>query len=131
MITKQRVVLYTRSMKRVASERLSEWLKQPSRRPLLVRGARQVGKTWLVRTLARSARRELVELNFERDPNAIRWFTPNDPRQILDELSLGLDRKIEPERALLFLDEIQAAPLLLPKLRWFGEELAELPVIAA
>jgi predicted AAA+ superfamily ATPase len=56
---------------------LDRWLLDPRRRPLVLRGARQVGKTWLVRELAARSGRELVELNFERDPTlaAACWFS--------------------------------------------------------
>jgi predicted AAA+ superfamily ATPase len=72
-----------------------------------------------------------VELNFERDPRYARLFSASDPKQILGELSLLFGRDIPVERSLLFLDEIQAAGAILGKLRWFAEELPELPVIAA
>jgi hypothetical protein len=72
-----------------------------------------------------------VELNFERDPRLARVFSASDPTQILGELSLFLGRDIPVDRSLLFLDEIQAAGALLGKLRWFAEELPQLPVIAA
>jgi uncharacterized protein len=118
-------------MQRSLSESLQRWLSDEGRRPLVLRGARQVGKTWLVRDLASSQGRELVELNFERDPHLARHFASNDPATILGELSLRLGRDIEPQRCLLFLDEIQAAGDVLAKLRWFYEELPALPVIAA
>ena len=118
-------------MKRDLSERLGAWLVDPDRRPLVLRGARQVGKTWLVRELARQASLDLVELNFEREPGLKRHFATNDPERILGELSLALGREIDPARSLLFLDEIQAAGELLAKLRWFYEELPRLPVVAA
>ncbi len=97
----------------------------------MLRGARQVGKTWLVRDVARQANRALVELNFERDPRTARVFAASDPKQILGELSLLIGRDIPAARSLLFLDEIQAAGAILGKLRWFAEELPQLPVIAA
>ena len=118
-------------MKRLSSACLDSWLEDPQRRPLVLRGARQVGKTWLVRDLATRAERDLVELNFERDPQLKRFFASNDPAKILGELSLVLNRGISPERSLLFLDEIQAAGDLLAKLRWFYEEMPALPVVAA
>ena len=118
-------------MKRTASQDLVEWLNAADRRPLVLRGARQVGKTWLVRDLAETAKRRLIELNFERDSSAARAFESNDPRRILGELSLLVGEPIEPRSALLFLDEIQAADALLSKLRWFYEEVPELPVVAA
>jgi predicted AAA+ superfamily ATPase len=90
-----------------------------------------VGKTWLVRDLAARSDRKLVEIDFERDPTLRRHFETNDPRRILGELSLALRREIRAESALLFLDEIQAAGEVIPKLRWFHEELPSLPVVAA
>ena len=117
-------------MKRSISEQLDAWLIDPDRRPLVLRGARQVGKTWLVRDLAARSGRDLVELNFERDPQQRRFFASNDPREILGELSLFLGRDIYSKRSLLFLDEIQAAGELLAKLRWFYEEAPEFPVLA-
>jgi hypothetical protein len=118
-------------MKRVVEQRLDSWLASPTRQPLVLRGARQVGKTWLVRDLATRARRRLVEVNFERDPSLKRHFSSNDPRRILGELSLALSVDIDPAASLLFLDEIQAAGEVLAKLRWFYEELPQLPVAAA
>lgn len=118
-------------MKRDLRGSLDAWLGDSERRPLVLRGARQVGKTWLVRDLANRCSRDLVELNFEREPGLKRHFASNDPAQILGELSLVLGREIDPARSLLFLDEVQAAGELLAKLRWFYEELPGLPVVAA
>jgi uncharacterized protein len=118
-------------VKREASEKLDAWLTRPRRKPLVLRGARQVGKTWLVRELARRSKRELIELNFERNPGLARHFDASEPRAVLAELSLALGRDVDPSRSLLFLDEIQAAGQLFGKLRWFAEELPELPVLAA
>ncbi|MEM9874222.1 MAG: AAA family ATPase [Myxococcota bacterium] len=116
---------------RAASARLDRWLERPGRRPLVLRGARQVGKTWLVRDLAMRTGLDLLEVNFERDPNAAVAFASNDPGVILGELSLLFGRPIDRTRSLLFLDEIQARPELLAKLRWFFEESPELAVVAA
>jgi predicted AAA+ superfamily ATPase len=118
-------------MKRAAELSLTGWLHEPRRKPLVLRGARQVGKTWLVRDLAARSKLDLVEVNFERDPRLARAFAGTDPEAVLGDLSLALGREIEPRRALLFLDEIQAAGDVLARLRWFGEELPRLPVVAA
>lgn len=118
-------------MFRKASIELSGWLRSSGRKPLVLRGARQVGKTWLVRDLARSASLELLELNFERNPEYARLFRENSPESMFSEICLQLNRREEPEKCLLFLDEVQAAPELLAKLRWFAEEMPSLAVVAA
>jgi predicted AAA+ superfamily ATPase len=81
--------------------------------------------------LARHSQRDLIEINFERDPSYRKHFSANDPRRVLDDLSLLLGREVKPRQTILFLDEIQAAGEVLAKLRWFMEEMPELPVIAA
>jgi predicted AAA+ superfamily ATPase len=118
-------------VKRAIATSLDAWLLDPQRRPLVLRGPRQVGKTWLVRDLAARNGRDLVELNLERDPGLARLFASPDPKRVLGELSLAFDREVSPERSLLFLDEIQAAGALLARLRWFHEEMPALPVVAA
>ncbi len=108
-------------MLRSLAPSLDAWLADPSRRPLVLRGARQVGKTWLVRDLAARNGRELVEANLERDPRLARVFAGGDPRRMLGDLALALRRPIAPGQTLLFLDEIQAAPQAFGSLRWFAE----------
>ena len=118
-------------MPRRALTYLTAWLESPSRKPVVMRGARQVGKTWLVRELAQLHNKNLIELNFERNPQYQTLFESNDPTVILMQISARLNRTINPQTALLFLDEIQVVPVLLSKLRWFAEELPDLPVITA
>jgi uncharacterized protein len=110
---------------------LQEWLKNVGRKPLVIRGARQVGKTWLVRHFAKLKERRLIEINFEKQPDLFTFFESNDPKQILLNLSSALNVSVDPQSCLLFFDEIQAVPELLAKLRWFAEDFPELPVIAA
>lgn len=117
-------------MKRLALDFLQEWYKKPSRKPLVIRGARQVGKTWLVRHFAEGQNLQLLELNFEKNPELAAHFFSNDPSQVLLLVGASLNKTIDPKTALLFLDEIQAYPPLLAKLRWFAEEMPELAVIA-
>jgi len=110
---------------------LSTWLDSSHRKPVVIRGARQVGKTWMVRQLAQITGKQLIELNFEK---RLAWrdlFTSNDPKEIIINLESELNITIDPENSLLFLDEIQAAPELLSKLRWFFEDMPGLPVVAA
>ncbi len=118
-------------MKRLAAHELENWLKSKIRKPLVLKGARQVGKTWLVRDFARRQKLKLVELNFERLPSLADLFLENSPVEILRNIEAELAISITPDKSLLFLDEIQAAPQLFSKLRWFKEEIQNLPVIAA
>ncbi|MCX7114821.1 MAG: AAA family ATPase [Gammaproteobacteria bacterium] len=110
---------------------LTTWMTRKERKPLVIRGARQVGKTWLVREFAEKAGLTLIEINFEKRPDRADLFKSNDPQQILLELESALNHPIDPQKSLLFLDEIQAVPFVFSKLRWFAEDFAVLPVIAA
>ena len=109
----------------------TNWINRPDRKPLVIRGARQVGKTWLVHELGKNTRREKIEINFERNPHLKSLFNSNEPWMIMQHLEVYFGKYIDPKSSLLFLDEIQDAPEVLAKLRWFYEELPELPVIAA
>ncbi len=109
---------------------LRQWLEGKGK-PLILRGARQVGKTWAVRRLAEACGRDLIELNLERTPQLQSLFAQNNPQQTLGLLEIHLGRPVLPKTSLLFLDEIQAVPSLLAKLRWFAEDLPQLPVVAA
>lgn len=118
-------------MERFALDYLKKWLNGNNRKPLILRGARQVGKTWLVRHLAKIMGKQLIEINFEKQPSYASLFDSNEPQHTLLNLSTSTNQNINPSTSLLFLDEIQMAPQLLTKLRWFAEDLPELPVIAA
>ncbi|MFA6036657.1 MAG: AAA family ATPase [Legionellales bacterium] len=118
------------SLKRKAFHYILGWLSQNSRKPMVIRGARQVGKTWLVREVARESQKVLVELNFEKQPKLVSLFTSNDPKQIITNIESALGISIDINNTILFLDEIQTAPQLLAQLRWFAEEMPELTVIA-
>jgi hypothetical protein len=118
-------------MKRDRSTFLIEWLNSKERKPLVIRGARQVGKTWIIRELAQSQQRQIIELNFEKRPDIQTLFNSNNPTEILANIIAFTGKAIKLSESILFLDEIQTAPQLLAKLRWFAEDMPELPVIAA
>lgn len=118
-------------MKRDRTSFLIDWLNSKSRKPLVIRGARQTGKTWLIRNLATSTNRQLTELNFEKRPNLESLFNSNEPKEIIANIAASQGKVLEPSNTILFLDEIQAAPHLLTKLRWFAEDMPELPIVAA
>ncbi|MCE5318379.1 MAG: AAA family ATPase [Parachlamydia sp.] len=118
-------------MQRTCMAFLKNWLVSSRRKPLVMRGARQVGKTWIVRHLAESEGMKLVEFNFEKTPAFAALFESNSPQEIIKRIEQRFSLKIDPKKTLLFLDEIQAKPELLAKLRWFYEDMPELPVVAA
>ena len=116
-------------MKRFAEDTLHRWLGARRRKPLVLRGARQVGKTTLVRQFAAAAEMPLCEVNLERHLYLDRVFESLDTGRILRELeALGGTRL---DGAMLFLDEVQATPHALPVLRYLYEDRPDLPVVAA
>ena len=118
-------------LKRREIAHLTTWIGQRRHKPLVIRGARQVGKSTLVREFARSAGIPLVTANLERNPELCEAFKVRDPRRILSTLALLTGQSAEPGKHLLFLDEIQTSPDALASLRYFHEELPELHVVAA
>jgi len=118
-------------MKRLAEKDLLAWKKSRRRKPLILRGAGQVGKTWLVDQFLASHFESLVKIDFEKRRDLHRTFEENlDPKRILNILELSFGR-IRPGKTLLFLDEIQACPRAIMALRYFFEEVPDLHVIAA
>jgi hypothetical protein len=120
-------------MKRSIDEKLVAWKNNPSRKPMLLRGARQVGKTYSVMEFTRTYFKGNNHcINFEKNPEFCSIFDQNlDSRRILSELELALGKKIAPGIDLLFLDEIQECPKAIMALRYFYEDIPELHVIAA
>lgn len=110
---------------------LKAWATRASRKPLVIRGARQVGKSTLVREFARLARMTLVEINLERNPELGQAFEIADPGHVLATLTLLTGHAVTPGETLLFLDEVQAVPRALATLRYFYEEMPDLHVVAA
>ena len=110
---------------------LKEWLHRPRRKPLVLRGARQVGKSTLVELFCESeADRDLVTVNLERHPYLAEAFASNDPATILNLVGAVSSTPLS-ERSVLFLDEIQATPSAFASLRYFFEDMPDRPVVAA
>ena len=110
---------------------MQQWLQRPGRKPLVLRGARQVGKSTLVRLFCEAETdRDLLTMNLERHPHLAETFASNDPAAVLNVIEAVSDRS-RSERTVLFLDEIQAAPSAFVSLRYFLEEMPELPIVAA
>jgi uncharacterized protein len=117
--------------KRLIDFHLSRWKTDPFRKPLLLRGARQVGKTYAVRRLGKQFK-SFVEINFERLEGAATLFEKDlAPDRLILALSLLTKTPIIPGETLLFFDEVQEAPRVILALRYFYEEMPNLHVIAA
>lgn len=118
-------------MKRLLYYDLLNWRNLSTRTPLLLRGARQVGKTHIVRQLGQTFK-HYIELNFEKNPALAKIFEHDlDPVRISREISLALNKTVDPGNTLLFIDEIQEVPRAITALRYFYEEMPKLHVIAA
>ena len=118
-------------MKRKALAELLKWRNRAGRKPLVLRGARQVGKSYLARALAEEAFEGILELNFERDASLAGLFSGASVRETVRLLEARYGMPVVEGKTLLFLDEIQAAPEVFAKLRYFHEELPGLHVLAA
>jgi len=118
-------------VERLAEMQIKDWKDSPRRKPLIIRGARQVGKTWLVDHFAAKYFENYVKVDLEKRHDLHLHFGENlDPKQILKHLELEYGRII-PGKTLLFLDEIQACPRAIMALRYFYEQKPELHVIGA
>ena len=119
-------------MKRFAIRELEKWKESPRRKPLIVEGARQVGKTWLVKEFASTHYRNLVYVNFEEQIYLRDLFkTDFDIERILTAIKASTHETITPGETLIFLDEIQEAENGLTSLKYFCENAPELHVVAA
>ncbi len=118
-------------MHRELIEALISWKNQPSRMPLLLRGARQVGKTYLASHFGKEHFSHLVEINFELQPHFANCFESLEPTKIVNAINTLIHQKIEPGKTLLFLDEIQECPRAIMALRYFKEQMPSLHVMGA
>ncbi len=118
-------------MYRKQLEFLDTWLLNKKRKPLIIRGARQVGKSTLVELFAREQQKDLRLVNLERHPELSPVFSTKDPQQIIQQIEFLPNMGRVGADSLLFLDEIQAVPEAIPALRYFYEDLTEFPVVSA
>ena len=118
-------------MYRVALEELKNWASRPDHKPLVLRGARQVGKSYLATMLAKEDFEAIAAINFEQTPEIAELFSSSQPERIIPLLELRLNLSIVPGKTLLFLDEIQAAPEVFATLRYFYEQMPKLHIVAA
>lgn len=117
--------------RRIIDQKLLEWKDSPRRKPLLIRGARQVGKSSAVRQFGKCFK-YFVEINLERKPSIRQLFTKDiDVKRTCEGISATLGIPILPGETLLFIDEIQVSQEAIMSLRYFKEDYPELHVIAA
>jgi len=118
-------------MKRDLLANLKKWKTSQIRKPLILRGARQVGKSWLAKEIGKDFE-SFVEINFEKNPEIKDFFQGNlNPEYLIDAVSNYFGKDIIPGKTLLFFDEIQMCPKAITALRYFYEEMPELHVISA
>jgi predicted AAA+ superfamily ATPase len=111
---------------------LEQWKDGPKRKPLVMLGARQVGKTYALRTFGDKHFRDTAYINFEETPGARSFFERDlTPSRLLSELSVYFGRQLEPGHTLLILDEVQEAPRALTALKYFCEDLPAMHICAA
>lgn len=119
-------------MERHALAALRAWKDNPTRKPLVLRGARQVGKTWLLREFGRSDYERVVYVNCQRNPSVAAVFEGDlDADRILRGLEIAARDTIEPTTTLLVVDEIQDVPPALTSLKYFQEERPDIHLAAA
>lgn len=109
----------------------NDWKNSQNHMPILLRGARQIGKTYTVRKFGNAHFQNYVEINFELHENASYCFESLEPTEIVKQLELLTNKDITPGNTLLFLDEIQECPRAIMALRYFKENMPDLHVIAA
>ncbi|VHO02624.1 AAA family ATPase [Candidatus Rhabdochlamydia sp. T3358] len=119
-------------MERDIYKLLEEWRQSVRRKPLVLNGARQVGKTHSLKHFGRTSYKNTAYLNFEKDERLGQYFEGTlDPKQLIKILSIHTETEIEPHSTLLILDEIQECPKALNSLKYFCEEANEYHVVAA
>jgi uncharacterized protein len=110
---------------------LLDWKDRGNRKPLVIRGARQVGKTYLVRQFGREQFEHFIEINFDETPRKRELFQYESIDRIIEYISLDTGIPVIPGRTLIFLDEIQRAPEIFAKLRYFFEKRKDIHIITA
>ncbi len=118
-------------MERRVIDLLEEWKDRPNRKPLIIRGARQVGKSYLARMFGQKHFDNVIEINFETEAWAEDVFAQKKPAETIAFLEAQYRQRIVVGKTLLFLDEIQAGPETLASLRCFYEQMPDLHIIAA
>lgn len=119
-------------MRRILIDKLVKWKESPRRKPLILKGIRQVGKTWLLMEFGRSYYEDVAYFNFEGNAAlAERFKIDLDPKRLITELGVIHGKPILPGKTLIFFDEIQFCPEALTALKYFCEQAREYHVVCA
>lgn len=119
-------------MERLLLDDLRTWQQRPDRKPLILHGARQVGKTWLLKEFGQRCFDDVCYVNFEQDSGLASIFEGSlSASRIIEQLSLFHGRKIQPQTSLIIFDEVQEEPRALTSLKYFAEEAPEYAVCCA
>lgn len=119
-------------MYRTAIEKLIKWKASPRRKPLIIEGARQVGKTWLMKEFGKQAYADTVYINFDSNSRMAELFASDlDTDRLILGLELYSGRKIDPNNTLLIFDEVQEVPHALASLKYFCENAPQYHIICA
>ena len=119
-------------MYRTAIEKLLKWKQSKNRKPLIIQGARQVGKTWLMREFGRQAYADTVYINFDSNSRLKELFASDlDTERLIMGLELYIGHKIDPNNSLLIFDEVQEVPRALSSLKYFYEDAPQYHIICA
>ena len=119
-------------LQRTLYDKLLKWRKSTTRKPLLLQGARQTGKSYLLEHFAKNEFANLFLFNFEKNPGLKEIFKSDlDPQRIISELSLASGKSINPESDIVIFDEIQESPKTISSLKYFSEEMPELVLAGA
>ena len=119
-------------MQRLLMDKLIEWKEAPKKKPLILQGVRQCGKTWLLKEFGSRFYEDVFYCKFDEDKNLADFFEPNlDPHRIIKDMSIFRDKDIKPQTTLIIFDEVQSNGKALGSLKYFCEEAPEYHVIAA
>ena len=119
-------------MERFILKKLIEWKESKYRKPLILKGARQVGKTYILKMFGKENYKDVAYFNFDHDENLYNLFeNTKDPKRIIEQLVFLHGKAIEPEKTLIIFDEIQECPNALNSLKYFQEEANEYHIVCA
>lgn len=119
-------------MERIAMKKLLKWKNSPYRKPLIIEGARQVGKTWLMKAFGAQAYQNTVYINFDANARMAELFASDlDTRRLILGLEIYAGHKIDSENTLLIFDEVQEVPRALTSLKYFYENAPEYHIVCA